>query len=115
MIMDPSWHLLLRQSSNVETHAHSQAPCPTPYHKHSGCTATPFSTAIQINLRRACRMVSKLNCEPFQSVNSPACVPVRQRRPSGVHTATLMLQRICAAKIKLVCGMSDPSRRVLCV
>lgn len=58
-------------------------------------------------------MVSKLNCEPFHSVNSPACVPVRQRRPSGVHTATLMLQRICAIKQKSVECLPS-SRRVLC-
>ena len=26
---------------------------------------------------------------------APTCVPVRQRRPSGVHSATLMLLRVC--------------------
>ena len=33
----------------------------------------------------ACKMVSKLNVSPFQSVNSPLVEPVKTRRPSGVH------------------------------
>ncbi len=33
----------------------------------------------------ACRMVSKLNVRPFQSVNSPLVDPVSMRRDSGVH------------------------------
>jgi hypothetical protein len=33
---------------------------------------------------------------PDHIVNSPAWVPVRQRRPSGVHVAQLMLLRVCS-------------------
>jgi len=33
----------------------------------------------------AWRMVSKLNVNPFQAVNSPLVEPVSMRRPSGVH------------------------------
>ena len=33
---------------------------------------------------------------PDHMVNSPAWVPVRQRRPSGVHVAVLMLLRVCS-------------------
>ena len=40
---------------------------------------------VQIAVSCACRIVSKLNVRPFQSVNSPLVDPVRMRRPSGVH------------------------------
>jgi hypothetical protein len=33
----------------------------------------------------ACRIVSKLNVNPFHAVNSPLVEPVSMRRPSGVH------------------------------
>ena len=33
----------------------------------------------------ACKIVSKLNVSPFQSVNSPDVEPVKTRLPSGVH------------------------------
>ena len=39
----------------------------------------------------ACRMVSKLNVSPFQSVNSPLVEPVRMRRASGVHYEKISL------------------------
>ena len=37
-----------------------------------------------------CRMVSKLKCWPCQRVSSPALVPVRHLRPSGVHAIALI-------------------------
>lgn len=42
-------------------------------------------------------MQRHLQAEPHTSRSSlpPTCVPVRQRRPSGVHVATLMLLRVC--------------------
>ena len=40
-------------------------------------------------------MVSKPKCWPCHSVNSPALVPVRHLRPSGVHVMALMLARTC--------------------
>lgn len=37
-----------------------------------------------------CKMVSKLNVNPFQSVNSPELAPVTNRLPSGVQASVKM-------------------------
>ena len=58
-------------------------------HAHSPPAGTSHSP------QPTCKMVSNPKCCPCQSVNSPACVPVRQRRPSGVHVTALMLARTC--------------------
>ena len=42
----------------------------------------------------ACRIVSKLNVSPFQSVNSPLVEPVSSRRPSGSQRTTFTGHRI---------------------
>lgn len=50
----------------------------------------------EVMIVRTCMMVSKLNCVPFHSVNSPLCVPVMQRLPSGVQANELTDVRICS-------------------
>ena len=40
-------------------------------------------------------IVSKLNCVPFHRVNSPLCVPVMQRLPSGVQAKEFTDVLIC--------------------
>ena len=49
-----------------------------------------------------CMMVSKLNCVPFHSVNSPLWVPVMHRLPSGVQASELTDVRICS--VMPLCG-----------
>mmetsp|Transcript_67507 Transcript_67507/g.213652 ORF Transcript_67507/g.213652 Transcript_67507/m.213652 type:complete len:243 (-) Transcript_67507:141-869(-) len=67
-------------------------------HPASSPVTSHFSLWLQHMARMgtscACRMVSKLKLIPFHSVNSPDWHPVMSRRPSGVHTTALMLQRI---------------------
>lgn len=41
-----------------------------------------------------CKIVSKLNVNPFQSVNSPELAPVTNRRPSGVQARVNIGHRI---------------------
>lgn len=41
-----------------------------------------------------CKIVSKLNVNPFHSVNSPDDAPVTKRRPSGVHASVKIGHRI---------------------
>lgn len=49
---------------------------------------------FKIKRQFTCKMVSKLNVSPFQSVNSPELAPVTSRLPSGVHANVKIGHRI---------------------
>jgi len=45
----------------------------------------PLKVSARMAVSYACKLVSKLNVNVFQAVNSSLVEPVSKRRPSGVH------------------------------
>ena len=51
-----------------------------------------FIIKIYMEYEITCKIVSKLNVKPFQSVNSPLDEPVINLLPSGVHYKNKLLK-----------------------